>query len=99
MDLGFSNSFRLEFEAADVFPVAEDVIRTRPYRIGWLIKSMDVDSASIRYRCFHFARVLAPRFQSVYFTSTNELQHELPKLDAIIVVKRIDKTLPGLVAK
>ncbi len=69
MDLGFSDSLRLEFEAADVSAVSEDIVRTRPYRIGWLIKSMDVNSASIRYRCFHFARVLAPRFESIYFTS------------------------------
>jgi glycosyltransferase involved in cell wall biosynthesis len=99
MELGFSDTLRVEFEAAVVTPVAADVVRTRPYRIGWLIKSVDVNSASIRYRCFHFARVLAPRFESVYFTSTEDLQREIPRLDAVIVVKRIDKTLPSLVAK
>lgn len=99
MDLGFSDSLRVEFEAAVVTPVSEDMVRTRPYRIGWLLKSIDVNSASVRYRCFHFARVLAPRFQSVYFTSTHDLQHALRELDAIIIVKRVDKTLPGLVAK
>ena len=99
MDLEFNDSFRLEFEAADVSPVPEDLVRTRPYRVGWLMKSIDVNSASIRYRCFHFSRVLAPRFHSTYFTSAHELQRELPKLDAIIIVKRLDKTLPGLVAK
>ena len=54
----------LEFEAAAVLPVPDELVRRRPLKIGWLIKEVEVDSASIRYRCLHFARVLAPRFES-----------------------------------
>jgi len=59
----------LQFEAAAVLPVTDDVVRNQPKKIGWLVKSVEVDSASIRYRCLHFARVLAPQFESRYFTS------------------------------
>ena len=90
---------KVEFEAAAVLSVPDDLIRRRPQKIGWLIKSVEVDSASIRYRCLHFARVLAPKFESRFFTSTLTLLKEIPELDAIIIVKRIDQIIPELVAK
>ena len=99
MDSEHHSGFSVEFEAGVVSPVAGSSFSGRAYKIGWLIKAVDVDSASIRYRCFHFARVLAPRYESRYFTSTSELQNSLAELDAIIIVKRVDKTVPGLVAK
>lgn len=89
----------LQFEAASVSPVAEEIVRNQPRKIGWLIKSVEVDSASIRYRCFHFTRVLAPQFESRFFTSTFDLLKEVKNLDAIVIVKRIDQTIPELVAK
>lgn len=82
-----------------MLPVPDDVVRTRPKRVGWLIKSLEVDSASIRYRCFHFTRVLAPQFDSRYFVSSLDLLKEVPHLDAIVIVKRIDQTVQELVAK
>jgi glycosyltransferase involved in cell wall biosynthesis len=90
---------KLDFQSAEILPVQEDVTRIRPKRVGWLVKSIEVDSASIRYRCFHFARVLSPQFESRYFTSTVELLKELQHLDAIVVVKRIDQSILELVAK
>ena len=89
----------LQFEAAAVLPVTDDVVRNQPKKIGWLVKSVEVDSASIRYRCLHFARVLAPQFESRYFTSAIDLLKEVETLDAVVIVKRIDQTIPDLVAK
>jgi len=89
----------LEFEAAAVLPMPDELVRRRPLKIGWLIKEVEVDSASIRYRCLHFARVLAPRFESQFFTSILTLLKEVPDLDAIIIVKRIEQITPELVAK
>jgi glycosyltransferase involved in cell wall biosynthesis len=93
------HSVFVEFEAATLSPLEETASPVRPYKIGWLVKSLDVNSASIRYRCFHFARVLSPRFKSIYFTSSTELQKAIHDLDAIIIVKRVDKGVPTLVAK
>lgn len=80
-------------------PIAPVRRELRPLRIGWLLKSLNVDSASTRYRCFHFARVLAPHFTSVYFTSAIQLKNALSTLDAVIIVKRIDKEVPDIVAR
>lgn len=99
MDLASENRLFVEFEAGVLSPVTEVARPPKPLRIGWLLKSIDVDSASIRYRCFHFARVLSGQFTSHYFTSAIELKKALPDLDAIIIVKRMDKEVPGIVAK
>jgi glycosyltransferase involved in cell wall biosynthesis len=99
MELPNDSSLFVEFESAVLSPVEVADPAVRPYRIGWLLKSLDVESASIRYRCFHFARALSPKFQSVYFTSATELQNAMGRLDAVIIVKRIDKGVPTLVAK
>lgn len=71
----------------------------RTYRLGWFVQSLDIDAASVRYRCFHFARVLAPAFESHYFTSLAEAKEALPRLDALIVIKRIDPAVVELVAE
>lgn len=92
-------NIRLKFDSAAALPVPDDLVRSQPKRIGWLIKSVEVDSASIRYRCFHFSRVLAPQFESRYFTSSSDLLKDVQDLDAIIIIKRIDQTIPELVAK
>jgi glycosyltransferase involved in cell wall biosynthesis len=99
MELVNDSSVFVEFDSAVLSPVEAASPPVRAYRIGWLLKSLDVESASIRYRCFHFARALSPRFQSVYFTSATELQNAMGRLDAVIIVKRIDKGVPTLVAK
>ena len=87
---------RVEFESAVLSVLSSDSEERR--KIGWFVQSADVDSASARYRCFHFARVLAPRFESVYFTAAAELQAALADLDAIVIVKRIDRSVLELVA-
>jgi glycosyltransferase involved in cell wall biosynthesis len=99
MDLASENRLFVELEAAVLSPAPVPSRPPRTFRVGWLIKSLDVDSASIRYRCFHFSRVLSPQFESIYFTSANELKNALPGLDAIIIVKRIDKEVPDIVAR
>jgi glycosyltransferase involved in cell wall biosynthesis len=83
----------VEFEAAVVSPVTDRIPGVRPYTIGWFIQNMNVDSASTRYRCFHFARVLAPQFKSVFLTSLGDVQNTIRDLDAIIIVKRLDRAV------
>lgn len=99
MNAGYPMNVSLEFEGASVLPVSEEIVRHRAKKVGWLIKSIEVDSASIRYRCLHFTRVLAPQFESRFFTSTFDLLKDVQDLDAIVIVKRIDQTIPELVAK
>jgi glycosyltransferase involved in cell wall biosynthesis len=94
---------KVEFESAILSTIAPDqelktTLRSQDQvkpksTIGWFVQSRDINSASVRYRCFHFARVLEPRFESLYFTSSTELQEALPRLDAIIIVKRLDRIL------
>jgi glycosyltransferase involved in cell wall biosynthesis len=85
---------RIEFEAALLSSVRKKKLRAK---IGWLVQSKDINSASVRYRCFHFARVLEPNFESLYFTSSAELQEAAPRLDAIIIVKRLDRNILEIV--
>jgi glycosyltransferase involved in cell wall biosynthesis len=85
----------IEFESAVLSPRVGE--QSSPIRIGWFVQAIDVDSASIRYRCFHFARVLAPQFSSLYFTSVAELRKALPGLDLIVIVKRIDGAVVDIV--
>lgn len=99
MDIAQTGGLSLEFEGAILSPAPDHPVPARAYRIGWLLKGREVESASIRYRCFHFARVLAPQFESLYFTSAGQLQDSLADLDAVVIVKRIDKAVPALVAK
>lgn len=87
----------IEFEAA-VLSVDEPKRPSKKTRIGWFIQAVDVNSASIRYRAFHFARVLAPQFESSYFTSVAELQQAIRTLDALIVVKRLDRNAVEVVS-
>jgi glycosyltransferase involved in cell wall biosynthesis len=96
--------FTVQFEAGTLLPVDERFDPqggtqgwVRPLKVGWLVQPLDVGSASMRYRCFHFARVLGPEFKSLYFTSQSELQHAMPGLDAVVVVKRLGRTMLDLV--
>lgn len=79
----------IEFEGA-VLSEAEERKQPR-FNIGWFVQSTAVDSASARYRCFHFARALSDEFTSSYFTSLAEVRRSLGHLDALIVVKRLDR--------
>lgn len=78
--------------------VMREATADRPYRLGWFLQSVDVNAASIRYRCFHFARSLSPQFESRYFTSLPDAREAMRDLDAIIVIKRIDRPVLELVA-
>lgn len=68
---------------------AAPFVGVRP-RIGWLVRNLDVMSASTRYRCLHFARALSGHFENSYFTKHRELRAAIDTLDAIIVIKRLD---------
>ena len=87
----------LRFEGARLSPAAESQ-PSRTYKIGWFVQTVDVNSAGVRYRCFHFARALAPEFKSVYLTSLAEVQKAISGLDAIVIVKRVDRATLDLVA-
>jgi glycosyltransferase involved in cell wall biosynthesis len=87
---------RLEFESVvleSAFPIKDSKAK-----IGWLVQTTDVNAASVRYRCYHFARVLAPHFESIYFTAPADLEAAIAGLDAIIIVKRLDRKALELVA-
>jgi glycosyltransferase involved in cell wall biosynthesis len=85
----------VEFESAALLPLNSPV--TLPRRVGWFLRNVDPDCADTRYRCFHFARALAPDFQSIYFTSLEEVSGVIRNLDAIIIVDRIDQSVVDLV--
>jgi glycosyltransferase involved in cell wall biosynthesis len=91
--------FSILFGSAIIEPAPESPLPLKKFRIAWLLKSLNVDSASIRYRCYHFARALAGEFESEYFTRASELGDRITQFDAVIIVKRIDKDVPSLVAK
>src|SRR5947209_12134349 len=85
----------IEFESAVLSTVP--ATEKSQVKIGWFVQSTDVGAASVRYRCFHFARVLPPEFHSQYLTSLAEARAAMPTLDAIIVVKRLDRAVVELV--
>ncbi|GAA4764148.1 glycosyltransferase [Novosphingobium ginsenosidimutans] len=92
-----ASSLHLHFPGFALLPPQTKPATVRP-RIGWFLLKVDVSSASARYRCFHFARVLADDFESVYFTRYQDLKAEIDTLDAIIVVKRLDRSVIDLAA-
>ena len=96
MDVAQEGGLTIEFDAG-VLSAAPPRTHARDYVIGWFLQSVDVNSASSRYRCFHFARALSPRFDSLYLTSLSEVQEALPRLDALIIVKRLDRVVLDLV--
>lgn len=79
--------------AAD--PVPHD--KTRP-RIAWFLLNVDINSASTRYRCFHFARALSDCYDSIYLTRLDDLREQIDTIDAIIVVKRLDQAIREVVS-
>jgi glycosyltransferase involved in cell wall biosynthesis len=97
MSLAENASLTVEFEGATVVPLADISSLQRAYRIGWFVPKVDVDAASSRYRCLHFAHALRPLFHSVYLTSLSDVQSAVHDLDAIIIVKRLDRTVLDVV--
>jgi glycosyltransferase involved in cell wall biosynthesis len=72
----------------------------RAMRLGWLLPSLDVNSASTRYRCYHVARVLAQRgFKHSFHTDPDVSSSWLQQIDALIIVKRVDAGIIDLVAR
>jgi glycosyltransferase involved in cell wall biosynthesis len=73
---------------------AERAVSTSPkLRIGWFVLTVDVGAASTRYRCFHFARATSSQFEHSYFTKIQELENNFASLDAIVIVKRLDRAV------
>jgi glycosyltransferase involved in cell wall biosynthesis len=69
-------------------------------RVGWLLPSREVGTASIRYRCFHVARMLAQwGVENSFFTKPDVPSGAFQQLDALIIVKRIDPDIMELVAR
>ena len=92
-------SLPLQFPGARLTRRSEKSEITLRPRIGWYLrKKADINTASARYRCFHFARALSDSFESTYFTLIHELEADIDTLDAIVVVKRLDSALIELVA-
>lgn len=96
MDVAYEGGLAIEFESGVLSP-APPQMRSPKFAIGWFVQSIDVNSASTRYRCFHFARALSARFDSLYLTSLSELREALPRLDALIIVKRLDRAVLDVV--
>jgi glycosyltransferase involved in cell wall biosynthesis len=94
-----NGEFTVTFEGGILLPVEPTPIVQNRRKIAWLLKSVDVTSASTRYRCYHFATALSAEYDSEYFASTYDLQDRIREFDAIIVVKRVDKTLASLAAQ
>jgi glycosyltransferase involved in cell wall biosynthesis len=73
--------------------------RAREMRVGWLLPNLDVNSASTRYRCFHIARVLAQwGVEHSFFTDPDVAAGSLRQVDALIIVKRLEPEIIGLIA-
>jgi glycosyltransferase involved in cell wall biosynthesis len=72
---------------------------TNGLRVGWLLPSLDVDSASSRYRCYHIARMLAQwGVAQSFYTDSDVSSGLLEQIDALIIVKRVDPDIIQLVA-
>lgn len=72
---------------------------TNGLRLGWLLPTLDVNSASNRYRCYHVARVLAQwGVAQSFYTSSDVSSGLLDQVDALIIVKRMDPDVIQVVA-
>lgn len=70
----------------------------RRFRLGWYLLVSDVESASVRYRCYHFARLLDREFDNLFFTQSQAVKDSIRELDAIVIVKRLDRSTIELAA-
>jgi glycosyltransferase involved in cell wall biosynthesis len=89
---------KVHFPGATLAPATERASHLPKFRIGWYLKGLDVNSASIRFRCFHFARVLDRDFESVFYSRFEDLKDNAESLDAIVIVKRLDRHVIELAA-
>jgi glycosyltransferase involved in cell wall biosynthesis len=68
--------------------------------VGWLLPALDVNTASIRYRCYHVARVLAQwGVKHSFHTDADVPSAWLREIDALIIVKRLHPDIIELVAR
>lgn len=68
-------------------------------QVGWYPVAPDSTVASARYRCHHMARGLAERdISSEFFTDHKAVIAAMPRLDAVIVIKRLDVNVLAVVA-
>lgn len=66
--------------------------------IGWLVNVTDFDAASVRYRCAHpLANLMLRGFGNRVYTKPDAVVRELADLDVIVIVKRLDAGIIGLV--
>ncbi|MCW2338502.1 glycosyltransferase involved in cell wall biosynthesis [Sphingobium sp. B2D3A] len=93
-----SGGLRIQFPGAELLPSRGTTAEKPKFRIGWYLKGSSVSSASIRYRCFHFARVLDQDFENLFFSRYQDLKNDIDDLDAIIIVKRLDRYTIDLAA-
>lgn len=68
------------------------------FRIGWYLTDLTFASTSARYRCFHFARILDRKFENHFFSGFQALKNEIARLDAVIIVNRLDRDTIDLAA-
>jgi glycosyltransferase involved in cell wall biosynthesis len=73
--------------------------RASGLRVGWLLPNLDINTASTRYRCFHFARVLEQwGVEQSFYTDPDAASASLEQIDALIIVKQVEPHLMELVA-
>jgi glycosyltransferase involved in cell wall biosynthesis len=89
---------RIHFPGANLASSTSHAGELPRFHIGWYIKGSDLNSASTRYRCFHFARALDQDFESAFFSNYKDLKADIHRLDAIIIVKRLDRSSTDLAA-
>jgi glycosyltransferase involved in cell wall biosynthesis len=92
------DGLKIHFPGAFLAPPTKRAGEIPRFRIGWYIKGSDLNSASTRYRCFHFVRALYRDFESVFLSNYKDLKSDIHNLDAIIIVKRLDRSTMDLAA-
>lgn len=93
-----SSGVFVEFGSGELSLRSSEATGDNKIRIGWYLNSEETQSASTRYRCYHFARVVTDRFHSRYFTDFSKFEEALHDLDVIVIVKRMDRLVVQLVA-
>ncbi|WP_288239807.1 glycosyltransferase [uncultured Prochlorococcus sp.] len=70
-------------------------------RIKWLISDLDMSIASVRLRCFHFARVLEEDFniRSFFYNDLIKLERSLISGDILVIIKSLDFSINKIVLK
>lgn len=88
----------VEFESSSV-ELQAGLRSDKPLTVGWFGRNFDVLSASTRYRKFYAGLGLESiGGESHYYTELAKILEDLPRLDAVVIVKRLDSKIPGLVS-